>query len=103
MNKRELRELEFSKKTYEHIPTAEMAERVSDIEKSLSAGLTMWDDEEIYAKYKAINQLNLSDRRLVIVYSLLGGSVVRTAAYFSVSRKTIDTNINRIKQILGLC
>lgn len=100
MNKRELMELEFSKKNYSILPTDEMAKKVTELEKSLSKKLELWDDEELFNKYQRINKLNLSDRRLLLVFSILDGSVAKTATYFSVSKKTILTNITRIKEIL---
>lgn len=93
-------ELEFSRKKYDVIPTAEMAKRVSDLEKVLSEKMNIWDDEDTYNKYQQIYKLNLSDRRLLLVFSLLDGSVAKTATYFSVSRKTISANIERIKSII---
>lgn len=102
MNKRELRELEFSKKTYENIPTKEMAAKVSDLERSLAEKLDIWDDEDIHNKYRQVYALNLSDRRLLLVYSLLDGSVPKTATYFQVSRRTIQNNIQRIKETLNI-
>lgn len=100
MNKRELRELEFSRKKYDVIPTAEMSKRVSDLEKVLSEKMDIWDDEDTYNKYQQIYKLNLSDRRLLLVFSLLDGSIARTATYFQVNRKTILNNIERIKENL---
>ena len=93
-------ELEFSKKNYSILPTDEMAKKVTELEKSLSKKLELWDDEELFNKYQRINKLNLSDRRLLLVFSILDGSVAKTATYFSVSKKTILTNITRIKEIL---
>lgn len=102
MTKKQLIELEFSRKTYETIPTEEMSKKVTELEKVLQQKLEIWDDEETYAKYQKLNNLNLSDRRLMIVYSLLDGSVAKTATYFKVNRKTILTNILRIKDLIGL-
>lgn len=99
---KELRELQFSRIKYDVIPTAEMAKRVSEVESILSEPLTIWGDEHLMRKYQLINSLNLSDKRLLIVYSLLDGSLVKTAAYFGVSKKTIATNISRIKSEMGL-
>lgn len=96
-------ELEMSRKTYESIPTEEMLEKVRYIEGVLNTKLDLWSDEETYKKYQKINTLNLSDKRLMIVYSLLDGSVAKTATFFSVNRKTVITNIERIKEQLGLC
>lgn len=102
MTKKERIELEFSRKTYETIPTEEMSKKVTELENILQQKLEIWDDEETYAKYQKLNNLNLSDRRLMIVYSLLDGSVAKTATYFKVNRKTILTNILRIKELIGL-
>lgn len=102
MNKRELRELEFSRRKYDVIPTAEMAKRVSELERAISQKLDLWSDEDTYNKYQQIYKLNLSDRRLLLVFSLLDGSVAKTATYFSVSRKTILNNVQRIKEELGI-
>lgn len=100
MNKRELRELEFNRRTYETITTPEMSKKVSELEKVLSQKLDLWDDENTYNKYQQIYKLNISDRRLLLVFSLLDGSVAKTASYFGVNRKTILTNIQRIKENL---
>jgi len=102
MTKKELIELAFSKKTYDVIPTEDMAKRVGEIEQILQKKLEIWDDENVYNKYQSLNKLNLSDRRLMIVYSLLDGSVTKTASYFKVNKKTILTNIERIKEILNI-
>lgn len=102
MTKKELIELAFSKKTYDVIPTEDMAKRVGEIEQILQKKLEIWDDENVYNKYQSLNRLNLSDRRLMIVYSLLDGSVTKTASYFKVNKKTILTNIERIKEILNI-
>jgi hypothetical protein len=103
MNKRELRELEFSRKKYDVLPTEEIRNKVMELEKSLDGKLSVWDDEQTYAKYQMINSLNLSDKRLLLVFSIFDGSVAKTASYFSVNRKTILTNIQRIKEILEIC
>ena len=96
-------ELEMSRKTYDSIPTEDMLEKVRYIEGVLNAKLDLWSDEETYQKYQKINTLNLSDKRLIIVYSLLDGSVAKTATFFSVNRKTIQSSVERIKEQLGLC
>lgn len=92
----------MSRRTYDVIPTEDMAKSVGEIEKVLNKKLNEWDDEDIYNKYQLLNRLNLSDRRLMIVYSLLDGSVTKTASYFKVNKKTILTNIERIKEILNI-
>lgn len=95
-------ELEFAKKTYETIPTTEMLEKVREYEELLKQELTVWGDEDAHNRLQLLNRLNLSDRRLLIVFSILGGSVIRTATYFGVNRKTISLNINRIREELGI-
>lgn len=100
MNKRERIELEFSRRKYDVIPTAEMREKVTELEKKLEEKLTLWDDEDIYNSLQKLNKLTVSDRRLLLVYSILDSSVVKTASYFKVSRKTILNNINRIKELI---
>jgi hypothetical protein len=102
MTKKQLIELAFSKKTYETIPTEDMAKRVGEIEQILQKKLSIWEDEDVYAKYQLLNKLNLSDRRLMIVYSLLDGSVTKTASYFKVNKKTILANLQRIKELINI-
>jgi len=102
MTKKQLIELEFARKTYDVIPTSDMAKSVGEIEKVLNKKLNEWDDENVYNKYQLLNRLNLSDRRLMIVYSLLDGSVTKTASYFKVNKKTILSNLERIKTELNL-
>lgn len=100
MTKGERIQLEMSRKTYERIPTPEMAAKVSELEKVLNEGLDIWSDELQYKRFQAVYRLNLSDRRLILVYSLLDGSIPRTATYFGVNRKTIQVNLDRIKLII---
>lgn len=100
MTKREKIELEFSRRKYDVIPTTEMREKVTELEKKLDEKLTLWDDEDIYNSLQKLNKLTVSDRRLLLVYSILDSSVVKTASYFKVSRKTILNNINRIKELI---
>lgn len=93
-------ELEFSRRKYDVIPTEEMREKVTELEKILDNKLGLWDDEEIHDKLQKLNKLDVSDRRLLLVYSILDSSVVKTASYFNISRKTILNNINRIKELI---
>lgn len=93
-------ELEFSRRKYDVLPTDEMREKVTELEKILDNKLGLWDDEEMYDKLQKLNKLDVSDRRLLLVYSILDSSVVKTASYFNISRKTILNNINRIKELL---
>ena len=100
MTKREKIELEFSRRKYDIIPTEEMATKVMELEHSLDNDLGLWDDEYIYDSMQRLKRLTVSDRRLLLVYSILDSSIIKTAAYFKVSRKTILNNINRIKEII---
>lgn len=95
--------LEMSRKKYDVIPTTEMCEKVNYLEDVLNEKLNIWSDEETFEKYQKINSLNLSDKRLLLVFSILDGSIAKTATYFSVDRRTVITNIERIKNQLGLC
>jgi hypothetical protein len=98
MTKKERVQLEMSRKTYETITNAEMLEKVRYLESVLQQKLDIWSDDEQYEKFQKINKLNLSDRRLMLVYSILDGSIARTATAFGVNRKTILTNLERIKK-----
>ena len=98
MTKKERLELEFSKKKYDVLPdNKEIKEKVRYLEEILSKKLDIWDNKEIYDKYQKINSLNLSDKRLILVYSIFDGSIARTATFFRVNRKTVLTNLERIK------
>lgn len=97
MTKKQLIELEFSRKTYETISNVEMLEKVRYLEGVLQQKLDIWSDDEQYEKFQKINKLNLSDRRLMLVYSILDGSIAKTATFYGVNRKTILANIERIK------
>jgi len=102
VTKKQLIELEFSRKTYETISNAEMLEKVRYLEGVLQQKLDIWSDDEQYEKFQKINKLNLSDRRLMLVYSILDGSIAKTATFYGVNRKTILTNILRIKEQIGI-
>ena len=102
MTKKQLLELEFSKKTYETITNTEMLEKVRYLESVLQQKLDLWGDEQEYSKFQKINKLNLSDRRLMLVYSIMDGSIAKTATFYNVNRKTILTNIERIKEQIGI-
>ena len=92
--------MEFSRRKYDVIPTEEMATKVMELEHILDSDLGLWDDECVYDNMQKLKRLNTSDRRLLLVYSILDSSIIKTASYFKVSRKTILTNINRIKEII---
>lgn len=102
VTQREKIELEFSRRKYDIIPTEEMSKKVTELEHNLDSDLGLWDDEDVYNNLQRLKRLNTSDRRLLLVYSILDSSVIKTASYFKVSRKTILSNINRIKEILDV-
>lgn len=99
-SERERLELEFARKQYNVLPTEEMARKVTELEKMLDNDLEIWDDEFVYESMQRLKRLNVSDRRLLLVYSILDSSIIKTASYFRVSRKTVLSNINRIKEII---
>lgn len=92
----------MSRKTYETITNAEILEKVRYLEGVLQQKLDIWSDDEQYEKFQKINKLNLSDRRLMLVYSIMDGSIAKTATFYNVNRKTILTNILRIKEQIGI-
>lgn len=103
MTKKQLLELEFSKKKYDVLPdNKDVAEKVRYLEGVLQQKLDLWGDEQEYSKFQKINKLNLSDRRLMLVYSIMDGSIAKTATFYNVNRKTILTNILRIKEQIGI-
>lgn len=103
MTKKEMIELEFSKKKYDVLPdNKDVADKVRYLESVLQQKLDLWGDEQEYSKFQKINKLNLSDRRLMLVYSIMDGSIAKTATFYNVNRKTILTNILRIKEQIGI-
>lgn len=97
---RERLEMEFARKTYDILPSEEITEKVRYLESVLQQKLDIWGNEDTYNKFQRINKLNLSDKRLLLVFSILGGSIAKTATLFGVNRRTIITNIERIKETL---
>ena len=103
MTKKQQLELEFSRKRYDVLPdNKDVAEKVRYLESVLQQKLDLWGDEQEYSKFQKINKLNLSDRRLMLVYSIMDGSIAKTATFYNVNRKTILTNILRIKEQIGI-
>ena len=100
MNKRMRVKLEFARRKYDVIPTEDMLERVKELEATLNEEKDIWSDDSNDDKFDKIKRLDLSDRRLMIVFSILDCSVVKTAKYFGVDRSTISDNIKRIKDIV---
>lgn len=85
------------KKTYSNVTGKEMRECVEDIENAMNT-----IDDDIFANPSLVDALNrlkrldTSERRLFIVFSELDCSIIKTAKYFQVDRRTIS---NRIKEI----
>lgn len=103
MTKKQQLELEFSRKRYDVLPdNKDVAEKVRYLEGVLQQKLDLWGDEQEYSKFQKINKLNLSDRRLMLVYSIMDGSIAKTATFYNVNRKTVLTNILRIKEQIGI-
>ncbi len=103
MTKKEQLELQFAKKKYDVLPdNKNIVETVRYLESVLQQKMDVWSDEQEYEKFQKINKLNLSDRRLMLVFSILDGSIAKTATAFGVNRKTILSNIERIKNEMNL-
>lgn len=86
------------KKTYNNILTKNMKECVEDVENTMNT-----IDDDIFAEpamvdaFSRLRLLDTSERRLFIVYSELDCSIVKTANYFHVDRRTISNRIAEIK------
>ena len=87
----------MNKKTY-NIVQGRLRDEVTELERTMEAvARDIWADDAVRDYYLAILSLDLSDRRLWLVYTLLNHSIVKTSSYFHVDRKTISKNIDRIK------
>lgn len=92
----------MNKKTY-HIVQGKLRRDVTQLEQAIvSAVDDIWTDDTVRDYYLRILSLDLSDRRLWLVYALLNHSIVKTSSYFHVDRKTISKNIDRIKSKMDL-
>lgn len=88
--------IDFAKKPLIILDGSEMSLKVKEIEDILQQPMTIWDDDDTFDKYRRIYSLPIEERRLMIVFGILGGSVMRTAEYFKVDRKTISNRITPI-------
>lgn len=89
-----------SKKDYSKIN--DMRDEVTEVEGIIADKLaSIWTDDTEREYYLKLMGLTLSDRRLWIVYSLLGHSVIKTARHFHCHRGTIRLAIEEIKKQLG--
>lgn len=88
------------KKNYSNPGT--MRDDVVEIENIINDKInSIWADDFQRTFFLKLNKLNLSDKRLFIVYSLLDHSIIKTAKFFKVDRGTCRVAINKIKQILN--
>lgn len=86
------------KKTYSNISGKEMKECVEDIEESMQTiDNNIFADPALIEAMNMLRRLDTSERRLFIVYSELDCSIIKTANYFKVDRRTISTRIKEIK------
>lgn len=86
------------KKTYETITTEEMRHEVEDVEERMrSIEDDIFASPQETALYRMIKTLDTSERRLFIVYSQLNCSIIKTAKYFNVDRRTVSNRIKEIK------
>lgn len=85
------------RKTYEVVNSDEMRMEIEDIENTMKDGENdiFYDDED--SPYKYLKNLDTSERRLFIVYATLDCSIIKTARYFQVDRKTVSNRITEIK------
>lgn len=75
-----------------------MREEVTELEHVIQTTVNdIWADPYIRNYYLKLLDLDLSDRRLWLTYSLLDHSIIKVAAYFHCDRKTASNAINRIK------
>ena len=96
MNARMRRHLELAKKPLVVEDGTEMSEKVKELEKIISAPLDEWTDYDLWKRYQVVDRLPLEEKRLMLVYSILGGSVNKVAKYFQVDRKTITNRLETI-------
>lgn len=71
---------------------------VTELERTIAQSMDdIWVDPQTREYYQKLLALELGERRLWIVYSLLDHSIIKTAAYFRADRKTVSKAINLIK------
>lgn len=90
----------MNKKSYEKIH-GKIRTEVTELEQTIKETVNdIWGDPFVRAYYIKLMDLDLSDRRLWLVYSILDHSIIKTAAYFHCDRKTVSNAINKIKNLL---
>lgn len=88
--------LEFAKKPLLIPEGSEMAKKVCELEDIINTEMSIFDDEELFEKYRSVYNLPLDERRLLLVFSILDGSINKTALFFNVDRKTIKNRLETI-------
>lgn len=90
----------FSKKKRLLIPddNEELVSKVKQVEEFLNEKMTIWSNEDEYYRLQKVNNLNLEEKRLYIVYALFDCNINRLANLFICDRKTVESRINEIKE-----
>lgn len=78
-----------------------MRQEVTELEQTIKETINdIWIEPNVRNYYLKLLDLDLSDRRLWLVFSLLDHSIIKTAGYFRCDRKTVSNAINKIKNQL---
>ena len=79
----------------------EVRDTVDDIEFAM-ANTDIWTEPRLLEAFKAIEGLDASDRRLLLVYAHFNCRPNKTAKYFKVDVRTVNTRLeiifNKIRQ-----
>lgn len=95
-----LRITKMNKRQYDKLH-GKIRTEVTELEQTIKETVNdIWADPFVRDYYIKLMDLDLSDRRLWLVYSILDHSIIKTAAYFHCDRKTVSNAINRIKNLL---
>lgn len=90
------------KKIYSNVTGKEMRECVEDIETAMETiEDDIFADPSLVEALRQLKNLDTSERRLFIVYSEFDCSIIKTAKYFQVDRRTISNRIKEIREKLN--
>lgn len=79
----------------------DIQEDVMYLEQVLNESVnSIWIDDYIHDELNKLHKLSIDERRLFLVYALLGHNIRRTARYFEINRTVITNAINDIKNKL---
>lgn len=79
----------------------ELKNDVMYLESLMTAHVSsIWGDEILQTEFQKLLKLDVDERRLYLVYILLNQSIIKTAKYFQVDRKTVSILIKEIKKKL---